>query len=346
MSYELLKNLINTPSPSGVENGLTEIFTALRYRHFRMYRSPNHSVCFVMNRGSSRTVILDAHIDQVHARIRNIRDDGLIIARPVGFNAESYSGQRVIVHGERREIEGVIQTQPPHLAKVTSKDNVKRNKFMYIDTGLSKSELERDVINGDVITFDAVYKEIGTHYVTGPGLDNKASAFVLINMMRQLDSRPPACNVVMNFSSREEVGGATIQHITANEELKGILNGDVSLIVLDTHLGVKSTSVDESDLELGLDLGKGPSIEHDASTSEEILRELQRVARRERIPLQIEYTDFGGTNKSTYDRLINVRSIDVGIPLRNMHSAVETVDKRDLKWTERLLLGYIRHNCQ
>ena len=345
MKYDILRTLVNTASPSGAEGNLKEIFNGLRYRHFRLYQSANKSLYYILNRGSKHTIIFDAHIDQIHARIRTVREDGIIIARPIGFDAESFSGQRVIIHSATRDIEGIIQTQPPHLNQVTKTNNIKENKFMYIDTGLTQKELSSLVINGDSITFDAEYKEIGRNYITGPGLDNKASAFVLINLMHRLDKTPPNCNIIVNFSSREEVGSSTINYIMNHSKLSELFAGDVSLIVVDTHLGIQNTAVDEHEIEVNIDIGKGPTVENDATTSQEMLRTVQRIAKKRKIPIQFQYTDFGGTNKTNYDLVVNAKSIDIGVPLRNMHSAVETVDKRDLKWTEELLYAYIQESC-
>ena len=69
---------------------------------------------------------------------------------------------------------------------------------------------------------------------------------------------------------------------------------------------------------------------------------LRKIARRKRIPIQIEtFSLTGGTDAlAIWTQIGGVPSAIVGIPNRYVHSTVEMLDLRDLQNTANLLAAF------
>ena len=126
---ELLLDITNIPSPSGYEDELIHFIKKYTKHNFKNVKSMIDSGELYLVRETtlqnSRTILYDAHIDQVSCRILKITDDGFIIARCFGFNEKDIMGKNVRIINENGIIEGVITIVPPHL-KI-------KNNTIYID---------------------------------------------------------------------------------------------------------------------------------------------------------------------------------------------------------------------
>jgi putative aminopeptidase FrvX len=90
-------------------------------------------------------------------------------------------------------------------------------------------------------------------------------------------------------------------------------------------------------------LGKGPSVTHGTCNHPEVVKRLIKVAAKAKIPLQHESSSrYSGTDT---DQIFHVRegiaSGLVSLPLRYMHSVVETAHLRDVERVIDLLAGFV-----
>jgi len=90
-------------------------------------------------------------------------------------------------------------------------------------------------------------------------------------------------------------------------------------------------------------LGGGPSLTHGGANHPLVVERLQKVAKAKRIPIQHEAAGrFTGTDT---DKIFTVRegvpSALVSLPLRCMHSVVETADLGDVQHTINLMAGFV-----
>ena len=95
MNKSILKKVCDIPSPSNLENKLIDYFNSYKFNNFRAEVSKVNSISFYSNSNLDKTLLLDAHIDQVHLRVLRITKRGYIVAKSVGFDIETVIGNTV-----------------------------------------------------------------------------------------------------------------------------------------------------------------------------------------------------------------------------------------------------------
>ncbi len=325
---KLLKDLCMIPSPSNNEGGVVKFLEELPIKNFKFKKSKKNAACFSIDKGHDKTILLDAHIDQVHLRVLRTTEDGHVVASPVGFEPIVLDGDTVI-HFESG-IKGSVMTLPPHL---DIEDRPAEE--VYIDFGMNGREIKKAIKVGDIIIFNTDFYIMNKKNIVCSGLDNKAGAFVLIELLRYFDKNIDklSCNLVLHFSSREETGMgsfANIMHMKIDE-----------IIVLDTDF-VTSSNLIDPDLVGIIESEKGPIITRNYEDDVSMSKKFMEIAKKNRIPYQLSYSSkFGGSNNSFYTQFFDSLTQFIGIPLKNMHSPNEIVNINDLKYTFKLLAKYI-----
>ena len=120
------------------------------------------------------------------------------------------------------------------------------------------------------------------------------------------------------------------------------LHPDVALVLDVTHAtdspGISKAKHGE------VKLGGGPSITHGTVNHPKVVERLMEVAEQEEIPLQHEASSrFSGTDTDViFHTKTGIPSALISIPLRYMHSVVETVDLGDVEHAVRLMTAFAR----
>ena len=122
------------------------------------------------------------------------------------------------------------------------------------------------------------------------------------------------------------------------------------LLSVDVAHGLHPNHMAKMDITNKPVLGKGFCIKEASSQSYatdcEAVAIVEQICRKEKIPYQkfVNRSDLpgGGTLGSVASSFLPVRTVDVGIPLLAMHSAVETMAAADMKALTDLLRAYFR----
>lgn len=260
-----------------------------------------------------------------------ITDDGFIKAGNVGgLDRRLLPAQQITVHGTEK-IKGVICSVPPHLSNGES--SVLKMEDVSVDTGYSKAELEKIVMQGDMITFDTCYTELLENRITASALDDRCGIAAVLYALDCLKAEKLNCNVTVLFSSQEELGERGAK-IAAYE-----INPDIALAV-DVSFGY---TAGDNAAECGK-LGEGAMIGISPSLLREISNKLIETAKKKNIPYQIEV--MSGLTSTNADRFSvsrnGVKACTVSIPLRYMHTPVEVIDLKDVELTGRLIAEYLK----
>ncbi|MBR6669396.1 MAG: M20/M25/M40 family metallo-hydrolase, partial [Ruminococcus sp.] len=276
-------------------------------------------------------ILLDAHIDQVGMIVTYITDEGFIkIGNVGGLDRRLLPAQQVTIHGSK-QIKGVICSVPPHLTK--GKSSVLKIEDVAIDTGYSKKELEKIVMQGDMVTFDTVYTELINDRITASALDDRCGIASILYALELLKNTSLNCNVTVLFSAQEELGerGAKIACYE--------INPDIALAV-DVSFGY---TCGDTEHECGK-LSEGAMIGISPSLSKEISDALINTAKNNDIPYQLEV--MSGLTSTNADRFSvsrnGVKACTVSIPLRYMHTPVEVIDVKDVELTGKLIAQYLK----
>ncbi len=278
---------------------------------------------------SDYTLMLDAHIDQIAMIVTDIDDNGfLTVSKSGGIDIRTLSSRRVTVHGKEK-ISAVFCATPPHL----SSGEIEYNDIskVKLDTMLGKKA--KELINiGDYVTFSSNPKELCGTRVTGRSFDNRASVACVIEVAKRLQGKELPFNVAFVLSDSEELGlrgtRTATYKVNPNEA-----------IVLDVSFG---DGIGISDTDCGK-LGKGAMIGVSPALDRTISNKLIEIGKNKNIPYQIEAM---GSKSGTNADMVSVtregvRTVTLSIPLRNMHTEVETLELCDLESACNLICEYI-----
>ena len=281
------------------------------------------------NADSDKTVLIEAHIDEVGMIVTHIDDNGfLTVANCGGIDVKTLPSLSVIIHG-KREVKGVFCSTPMHLAdKEQSFNDISEIK---IDTGL-KEKAKEFISIGDFVTYDTKAVSLLGSRVTAKSLDDRAGCTVLLKLAEMLYDKKPDINVVLLFSDAEELGMRGARTAVFDMDIDEAVAIDVSFAL----------APDLPSHKCGI-LSKGVMIGVSPILSSAIYKKLINLAKENDIEYQTEV--MGGATGTDAD-VISVSKAGipcglVSIPLRNMHSSVEVVDIKDIESTAQLLYKYI-----
>lgn len=276
-------------------------------------------------------ILLDAHLDQVGFIVTYITDDGFIkVSNVGGLDRRLLSAQEVIIHG-KNDILGVVCTLPPHLK--SNSEEVPTINDICIDTGYSKSQLKEIVSLGDYVTFNKEFLSLIGDKVSSPSLDDRCGIVTLLKVAEMLHNQDLNCSYTIMFSNQEEVGerGALIGAYSINPS---------HAIEVDVSFGLSSS---ENPQKCG-ELGKGSMIGFAPILDRSMSNTMVDIAKECNIPYQIEV--MNGETGTNADRFSVTRSgvkcVTVSIPLRYMHTPVEVIDLKDIDYSAKLIVEYIK----
>ncbi len=276
-----------------------------------------------------KTLLLDAHIDEIGMIVTYITDDGFLkVAECGGLDKRLLLAQQVNVLG-KQTIKGVVISTPPHLEKDDSK--APDMDSVYIDIGMSKQEVEKIVSLGDRVYINNSLAMLKNDLVTAKSLDNRAGVAAIIYALDMLKDKQVKYNIRVLFSVQEEIGerGAKIGAYTADT--------DTALVVDVSFARTNGESAENCGA-----IQKGPMIGIAPSLSREISDKLISVAKCNNISYQLEIMNGKtGTNADVIGvSRSGVKTCTVSIPLKYMHTPVETVSLCDVENTAKLIAKF------
>jgi len=338
LNLPLLKIICETPGVSGFERRIRDLVLREVKDLADEVRVDNMGNVMAIRKGKSpKRVMVAAHMDEIGFIVNHIDDKGFIRFLPLGgFDPKTLTAQRVIVHG-RKDVIGVMGCKPIHIMKPEERKNVVPLSEYFVDTGMTKDEVEKWIGIGNPISRERELIEIGD-CVTSKSLDNRISVFILIETLRRLKGQEIPYDLYATFTVQEEVG------------LRGAM-GSVGHIDPDFGFGLDVTIAYDvpgsSPHEAVTALGEGAAIKVlDGSVISDyrMVQYLKEVAEREAIKTQLELLPAGGTDTAAIQRYGNKGAIAgaISIPLRNMHQSTEMAHRDDVEQTINLLAAGIR----
>jgi endoglucanase len=354
--YDVLKLLCEAPGVAGNENGGEKSAAETALELLREYIPDadydcHGSIVGTLSAksdtdlaGEKATILLDAHIDQVGLVVTHISDN-FVKAEPCGgIDRRCLAGQSVTVYrrntaavGVSPPIKGVICTLPPHVLRGKEAEKSMNADSIWIDTGFTGNKLKEIVKQGDIVTLDGGLTPLLGKRVSGVALDDRAGVCAILYALHLLkknatSAKPLARQIAVSFSVQEEVGcrGAKVTAYNIEPEYA---------IAVDVSYGMSPGC---PELKCGK-LGDGPMIGYAPSLNRKMFEKLKLTAMEQNIPYQLEVMnrDTGGTNADSISIAKGgVKTALVSIPLRYMHTPVETADLSDIEATGKLIAAF------
>lgn len=272
------------------------------------------------------TVMLDAHMDEIALFVTAVQGGFVKVAAAGGFDSRILPAAPVIIHG-KKDVTGVFCSTPPHL--IQEKSSVQKLEDMYIDTLLENAG---EVIGvGDLVTFAVTAGDLSFGAFTGKALDDRVACAALIAVAHRLSKTELPCNVCISLSDAEEIGsrGAKVNAFS-------VMPDEAVAIDVSFASGPDIPPEKSGKPGGGVMLGISPIL------NRRITDTLHGICKRENIAVQPEV--IGGATSTNADAITLTKGgIPTGlcsIPLRNMHTTVETVWLKDVEAAVRLLTAY------
>lgn len=284
---------------------------------------------------SDKTTLIEAHIDEIGFTVTNILKGGFLrVSKVGGVDIRVLPAQTVAVHG-KKEVVGVFTSTPPHLAKDKSGEFSDLGEIL-VDTGMEN--VGEFVSIGDFVTFNTTAKELSNGYITAKSIDDRSGCVAMIEVAKNLKEKgQPENNIIVLLASGEELGnrGARIGAFGKNID---------EAIVVDVSFGV-SPGADKSkcgECQKGAMIGISPILD------KKITNSLIGIAEENGIPYQLE--PMNGLTSTDADVVTvtesGIKTALISIPLKYMHTPIETVYADDIKAVADLITAYVASKVQ
>jgi len=331
----LLKELVEAHGVTGFEHEAAKVVEKYFLPYSDEIKIDKMGSLYAIKKGKAdnpKKIMLAAHMDEIGLMVKKIDDKGFIQFTNVGgVDQRTLLTQEVIIHG-KKDLFGVIGSKPPHILEASEREKSVKMEDMLIDVGLPKEEVEKYVSIGDSITIRRKLLNLQNDMVAGKALDDRAGVAVMYECLKELSHMKHDCDVYAVATVQEEVGyrGA----IPATFEI----SPDIG-IAIDVGFG----STPELPKDETADLGKGPCIGFGANIHPKVYERLVKVAKEYNIPYQQDIYP-GATGTDAWGMQVTRGGVSTGlisIPLRYMHTSVETVQISDIKNAGKLLAYFI-----
>jgi endoglucanase len=276
--------------------------------------------------------VIDAHFDEIGLMVTEICDGGFLkMASIGGVSVSILQGADVVVYG-KQNIRGIITSTPPHL-RADKNETLASIDELFVDTGYSKEEIDELVSVGTPIGFPPCYREMLGGVLVGKSFDNKACAAVALTAVSQTPREALAADVAVLLSAFEEtsrIGGAGPATFG--------LDPDYAMVI-DVNLA-RVPDVPKAET---VPLGKGVSLSASAATDRALTKATRRLCQEKELAHCIVAAPCStGTNAATVNLVRGgVPVVDVGLPLRSMHTYNEVISLADAETLCRLVQAFV-----
>lgn len=273
------------------------------------------------NGKNKRKILLDAHIDEIGLMVSEIDEKGFIHFTPIGgVNVKGLPASEVTIFA-KKEIWGIIGTKPPHIQTANEHEKPFSIDDLTIDTGYTKDEISKLVSVGDYISVNGAFCKLSDNRYTSKSLDNRAGVCAVLKTAQMLYNINTNDDVYYLFSTCEEfnMSGAKA---AVNEIMP-----DIALVIDVTH------GVTADNKENAYELGKGPSYSIGPNISKPLYKLIESIAKNNNITVHPEVDgSSSGTNAwKMQNTALGTATAVLSVPLKYMHTAVETVDISDIE---------------
>ena len=279
-----------------------------------------------------KTVLLEAHLDRIGLVVSEIFDGGFVKFKPMGgVDERTLPASEVYIIGIKQTY-GVIGALPPHLMNSKDKNSELKISDMLIDTGLTLEEAKSRFSVGDPIILKSDFTQLAGSIVSSAALDNRAGMTAVFNCLDRLSGKELPYNVKVAFTTGEELGLHGARTVLADG------TPDLAVVVDVTHGRTPDAlAFDTFPLGSGAIICRGPNLDYEAT-----LKTI-KLAKEKSIPYDVEVAP-GNTGTNAWMLQVSgggVPCVLISIPLRYMHTVVETIDTKDIECVGKLMAEMI-----
>jgi putative aminopeptidase FrvX len=336
-SFTFLKNVLETPSPSGYERPVQDVVRAWAGQYADAVRTDRHgNVIAALNPEAPTRVMLAGHCDQIGLMVQHVDENGYLYVQPIGgWDMQILLGQNLTVWAKDGPLPAVVARRAPHLMTNEERNKVPQFQDVWLDAGFKdRKEAESLITAGDPVTFALGYRDLRNGLAVSPAMDDKVGLWVVMETLRLLKGRPLQAAVYCVSTVQEEIGlrGATTSTYGIHPTVG---------IAVDVCHATDTPGNDKKQIG-DVKLGAGPVLFRGPNINPRVFERLHEAAKTHEVPVQVKGAPRGtGTDANAMQLSRDgVAAGLVGIPNRYMHSPVEVVHLEDLGRAARLLAEF------
>lgn len=338
--YDFLERLLITPSPTGFESAGQRVWMqeVKDYSDEVITDAYGSAAAKLQINPDAITVMLEAHCDEIAMVVQHVDEQGFIWVQRIGGSDPTIARARKIwIHTSNGIVAGVIGHTAIH---IQDKDQNKPFgwKDLFIDIGADSREEALDLVQiGDPITYAYDFDYINEDMISGRALDNRIGGFIIAKAFERLAAKRSELkvNVIALNSVQEEIGGYGARMMAYR------INPDVTVVTDVTH-ATDTPGINQREHGRVL-LGSGPTVTHGTASHPKVVESLVRVATSSNISIQHEASSVrtGTDTDSIFHTKQGIPSALVSLPLRYMHTPVETISLEDVKSLINLMTEFV-----
>jgi putative aminopeptidase FrvX len=337
---ELLERLLTTPGPSGQEHAAAAVWREAATPVGEVSSDVlGSSWVRVPGTAGGPTLAVIGHIDEIGVVVTHLGDDGIAAVRPIGgFNPQTVVGQRVDVLTRNGPVPGVVVARLQKLRRGRGEERKPvEYEDLFLDVGAKDGDELKELLRaGDAAVWHGAPLALHGSRLASRSIDNRMGCYVALEAARRIGEKGGAPGDFIAVAAvQEEVGDFAGSRTSAFAT-----EPQVALAVDVTHANDVRGGQPEDEGKVVL--GGGPTISRGPSIHSGVFELLYETAEAEGIPFAVEVTR-GSTSTDADAVYLSRHGVATGlvsVPLRYMHSPVETVDLEDIERAIQLVVAF------
>ncbi|MDQ3101029.1 MAG: M20/M25/M40 family metallo-hydrolase [Bacteroidota bacterium] len=335
-SIGFLTRYLNNASPTGFESEGQKLWLEYIKPYIDDYIIDTYgTVVGVINPQAKYKVVIEAHADEISWFVHYITKEGFIYVRRNGGSDHMIApSKRVNIHTDQGIVKAIFGWPAIHVRNgkteaAPSLDNI------FLDCGCrNKEEVEKLGVHvGCVITYEDEFMILNERNFVGRALDNRMGGFMIAEVTRLLKENKVKLpfGLYVTNSVQEEVG------LRGAEMIVERIKPDLAIITDVTH--DTQTPMMNKIQNGDISCGAGPVLSYAPAVHNTVLKHIVRTAEAQKIQFQrLAASRATGTDTDAFAYgSSGVPSALISLPLRYMHTTVESVDRQDVEDVIKLI---------
>lgn len=339
-SKKFLEQYLNNASPTGFEVSGQKIWLEYIKPYIDDHFTDTYGTAMgIINPKADYKVVIEAHADEISWFVNCITKEGIIyVCRNGGSDHQIAPSKRVNIHTNNGIVKAVFGWPAIHVRQ-GEKEETPTLKNIFLDCGAnSKKEVEKLGVHvGCVATFEDELMTLNNKYFVGRALDNRIGGYMIAQVARMLKEKKkklPFGLYIVN-SVQEEIG------LRGAEMIANRIKPNVALVTDVCH--DTQTPMYDKKKSGDVSTSKGPVLTYGPAVHNNLLEMIIKVAEKKKISFQRLATSRStGTDTDAFAYSNEgVASALISLPLKYMHTTVESVHKQDVENVIKLIYEFL-----
>ena len=335
-SLEFLERYLNNASPTGYELAGQKIWMDYVRPYVDEFITDTYGTAVgVINPNAKYRVVIEGHSDEISWYVNYITDEGLLyVIRNGGSDHQIAPSKWVNIHTKNGIVKGVFGWPAIHTRNKEKEEPPKLDNIFIDICAKDKKEVEEMGVHvGCVITYPDQFEILNKDKFVCRALDNRMGGYMIAEVARLLkeNKKELPFGLYITNSVQEEIGLRGAEMITQT------IKPNVAIVTDVCH--DTTTPMIDKKTEGETKIGDGPVIAYAPAVQNKLRERILETAEAHKIPFQRNASSrYTGTDTDAFAYSNGgVASALISLPLRYMHTTVETVHKDDVENVIRLI---------